>query len=261
MFIRRLPDLLLLSLILSFVPCDAGGHQQDERIAAPKDTADSRTFTVVYQYLQKQADRQAAQRRGRQVSIILLQRERWQQLPDCPVMPDIRLSELTAGGRVSIFLVCPVIDEVTDEVAKGWKQRLSAQIDFVVPVLVVGRDLARGEVPGHLHAEERAFSSVRQGLFHHPRELDGYVTVRPVRAGTIMTADLVKKAVVVRRGTPVTIIASSDTVTLTTSGIAADNGRIGDIIPIKKDNGRVIRCQVMNAREVRPAATGGNHSP
>ena len=70
----------------------------------------------------------------------------------------------------------------------------------------------------------------------------------------MINQDLLKKAGVLRRGQPVSIVVQSDTVLLSTTGTTLENGYINDIIRVQKDNGRTIKCRVLNEGEVRPIA-------
>ena len=214
---------------------------------------DSVTATHAYQRLQQHVDKFAEGYDGSALQIELLQPDVWDRLPQCPSPPQIRFSDINALGRISLTVVC------ASDGARGWKRRLAAKIDFLMPVYVTTVDLKKGEPLAGLNSVRRAFSSLGSSTLSRsfmkrsdPIAFTDYIALRPIKTGTVITADLVKKPFVVQKGSTVTIVASSNAVMITTSGMAQGSGRMGDIIQVKKDNGRVIPCQVINAREVRP---------
>jgi len=179
---------------------------------------------------------------GREPRVQLLQLERWQRLPSCATGVEVGLSAMSHNGKLPLVVSCPDSD--------NWQHRLNVKVDFTLPVLVAARDVSRGERLSQLRTDDVAFTSVKPGFLQAADKLDGYVASRKIIAGTVINEDLVKKAGVLRRGQPVTIVAQSDTVLLRTTGVAMENGRVNDIIRIQKDNGRTIRCRVINEGEV-----------
>ncbi len=77
---------------------------------------------------------------SRNPRVVLLHKERWQQLPDCSTTPDIHFSAMAQNGKLPLLVSCP------DHDGASWKQRLAARVDFDVSVLMAGRDINRGDV-------------------------------------------------------------------------------------------------------------------
>lgn len=188
----------------------------------------------------------AEQLNGREPRVQPLQPERWLRLPACDSQPQVRLSAMSHSGRLPLVVSCPD--------SGNWQYRLSIKVDFTLPVLVAARDVNRGEPVIELRTDEVAFTSVKPGFLQETDKLNGYVASRKISAGTVINQDLLKKAGVLRRGQPVSIVVQSDTVLLSTTGTTLENGYINDIIRVQKDNGRTIKCRVLNEGEVRPIA-------
>lgn len=183
--------------------------------------------------------------------VVLLQQERWQQLPDCPAALNIRFSAMVQNGKLPLMVSCP------DNGSIAWKQRLAARMDFDVSVLLAVRNINRGESLSDLKmsglkTSKVRFSAMKPNAFQHTDNLSGYVATRKITTGSVITADMVKKVNAIRRGQPLTIVAQSKTVVLSTTGVAMESGHVGDIILVQKENGRSIKCRVMNEGEVRP---------
>ena len=186
----------------------------------------------------------AEQLSGREPHVKPLQPERWLRLPSCNTDPEVRLSAMSHSGKLPLVVSCPDNG--------NWQYRLSIKVDFTLPVLVAARDVNRGERVSQLRTDEVAFTSVKPGFLQETDKLNGYVASRKISAGTVINEDLLKKAGVLRRGQPVNIVVQSETVLLSTSGIAMENGYIDDVIRVQKENGRTIKCRVINEGEVRP---------
>ena len=181
---------------------------------------------------------------GREPRLQPLQPERWLRLPVCDAQPEVRLSAMSHGGKLPLVVSCPDNG--------NWQHRLSIKVDFTLPVLVAARDVNRGERVTEVRMNDVAFSSVKPGFLQATDRLTGYVASRKISAGMVINEDLLKKTGVLRRGQPVNIVVQADTVLLSTTGVAVENGHINDIIRVKKDNGRTIKCRVINEGEVRP---------
>ena len=186
----------------------------------------------------------AEQLSGREPQVKPLQPERWLRLPTCNTTPEVHLSAMPHSGKLPLQVSCPDNG--------NWQYRLSIKVDFTLPVLVAARDVNRGQRVSQLRTDEVAFTSVKPGFLQKADQLAGYVASRKISAGTVINEDLLKKAGVLRRGQPVNIVVQSDTVLLSTTGITMENGHIDDVIRVQKENGRTIKCRVINEGEVRP---------
>lgn len=190
---------------------------------------------------------------GSSPRVVLLHKERWQQLPYCPATPDIHFSAMAQNGKVPLLISCPESNGTVPE--QRWKQRLAVSVDFDVSVLLADRDINRGEAlsrPGlsGLKKSKVRFSSMKPNVFQD--NLSGYITTRKISAGSVITTDMVKRANAIRRGQHISIVVQSRNIELTTTGVAMESGHVGDIILVQKENGRPVKCRVINEGEVRP---------
>lgn len=186
----------------------------------------------------------AAQFNGRAPHVKPLQPERWLRMPTCHTGPEVHLSAMSHSGKLPLVVSCPDNG--------NWQYRLSIKVDFTLPVLIAARDVNRGERVSQLRTDDVAFSSVKPGFLQQTDQLAGYIASRKISAGTVINEDLLKKAGVLHRGQPVNIVVQSESVLLSTTGVALENGYINDVIRVKKENGRTIKCRVINEGEVRP---------
>lgn len=190
---------------------------------------------------------------GRNPQVVLLHKERWQQLPDCPVTPHIRFSAMAQNGKLPLLISCP--DHLGTFPDHRWKQRLAVRVDFDVSVLLADRDINRGGVlsgagqPG-LKTSKVRLSSLKPNVFQD--NPSGYIATRKISAGTVITTDMVKRANAIRRGQHLTIVVQSKNIELSTTGVAMESGHVGDVILVQKENGRLVKCRVINEGEVHP---------
>ena len=151
-------------------------------------------------------------------------------------------------GRPSLF-------SLTVETARG-----ARRVGSAVATVAVVADAVRARVPlGRGDSVTAADVELVRGpigvapLRRLPQaaEIDGAVAARPVAAGTVLTADLLKVVPSVRSGQQVRVRAVVGGIEAHGLGIASENGRLGAVIRVvNPDSRRTILSRVVGRGEV-----------
>ncbi|USE38263.1 flagellar basal body P-ring formation chaperone FlgA [Endozoicomonas sp. SCSIO W0465] len=248
----------MLSLLLGLLNIECIADDYSVTCTQTSPPSDQRVQGEILDQLCQHSISLAKRFKGSNPRVVLRHKERWQQLPYCPVALDIRFSAMAQNGKVPLLISCSEHDGTPEQ---RWKQRLAIGVDFDVAVLLADRDISRGEalsgtgLPGPtkspgLKKSKVPFSAMKPNVFQD--NVSGYITTRKISAGSVITTDMVKKASAIRRGQQVTIAVQLKNIELTTTGVAMENGYVGDIILVQKENGRPVKCRVINEDEVRP---------
>lgn len=214
----------------------------------------NKTGSEIYQQFYRQASEYMVLFAGKDLRVAINQPAQWQSIPVCSSPLDIRFSKVSNAGKLTASVVCHGKGNRED---LNWKQRLSVNIDFMISVVITPSYIKKGQVLNDLQRVLRPISTVDIGAVKTSssvKSYEGFISLRHINAGTVITADLVKKPNVVQKGAAVTVVASTSAIMVTTEGTAMDSGRIGDIIKVKKNNGRIISCEVVSEQEVRPVS-------
>lgn len=122
-----------------------------------------------------------------------------------------------------------------------------AELEALAPVAVAAMDLARG-----VEITERDINFVSMDLarLRNPafsaEELVGKVLRRTVRMGDVFDRNFVEEPSLVKRGEVVTIVARRGGMQLSATGVARDEGKLGDTIRIRNSvSQQEILCQVV----------------
>ncbi len=124
--------------------------------------------------------------------------------------------------------------EAADETAHRTTQRYSGYAIETVPVAVMLRPLARGEIVrgADVTIERRPKSEFREGA-PAATEPAGLAVRHPTRAGQpLRTSDLMRPEIV-QRNEPVTLVYEAPGLVLTVRGKAIDPGAEGDVISVR----------------------------
>jgi flagella basal body P-ring formation protein FlgA len=132
-------------------------------------------------------------------------------------------------GRVSLLLTLRVDGQMARTV------RVSAWVEVYRPVLCATRALARGHVlgPEDLRLSRRPLSRLRDQVLSSPEGVVGLALKRSVQAGQVMTDRMLTPPVIVRCGDRVTILAQSQSLTVTTPGKVKQDGSDGDYVRVE----------------------------
>ena len=172
-------------------------------------------------------------------------------LPEEILLPpgEVRVEPKTNPGGLSpgsLFLRLEIF-------ANGESYRLlpvTCRLRAEAEVLVAGRDLAKHTV---LTAADyrRELREVTGEEILTPPVPGAYRTVRPVRAGRILSARDLEPAPIVSKGSKVRIIARGRALFAAVDGLAQEDGGLGQEIAVKNiESGKVIRATVSGPGEV-----------
>ncbi len=160
------------------------------------------------------------------------------RFPKCPHLSFSLPGGQVTGGRVSVLARC------TDP---QWQLYLIAQVNSLVPVLVAshaleaGANLAKSDVLRVL----RPVQDLPPGAVRSESRVVGLNLKMSLAAGMPLTRSAVRLPDVVQQGDQITIVASGEGVRLSATGIAMENGSVGERILVKNaSSGRVLYATV-----------------
>ncbi|NPA94166.1 MAG: flagellar basal body P-ring formation protein FlgA, partial [Thermodesulfobacteria bacterium] len=133
------------------------------------------------------------------------------------------------------------------------KARVCAYVEVYKKVLCAKRGLVRGQLigPEDLSLVMMPISKLRGGFFDSPSRVVGLAAKRSIRPGQVIFASAVSKPVLVKRGSRVLIVASSNNLRITVPGIAQEKGAQGDFVRVKNiDSNRVVIARVKDSDTV-----------
>lgn len=142
-------------------------------------------------------------------------------------------------GRFSILIQC--------RQPKRWKIVLPIQVQVFQDIAVAKQFLARGTIvtQADIGYVRHNITRLSQGYFDSPEDLIGKEVKRSIRQGTYFKPNMIKEPLLVKRGSTVNIISTSNTLTVQASGVALQDGAKGEFISVKnKSSKRTIEGQV-----------------
>ena len=146
----------------------------------------------------------------------------------------------------------PIVFRVNGKIAD--RVLVMAKVKARVPVVVSSYPLRRGEVITRekVRVETRELTHVRAGLFTNINEVLGKRMKRTIGANVILHRGLIEIPPLIKRGTRITIMASSQGLIVTAPGQAKENGHLGEMIKvINLLSKRIIYGQVIDEKTVR----------
>ncbi len=132
----------------------------------------------------------------------------------------------------------------------GWAVTVSSQADAFLPVLVTAGMVDRGQVlaAADLKLQAQNIARAHHGFFTRPEQVIGQGARRRLRAGQLLTPQVLASAQLVRRGQQVRISASRDGIQASTPGEALANGQQGEVIKVRNlSSEKVIQARVIEA--------------
>jgi len=130
---------------------------------------------------------------------------------------------------------------------------VTAEISRWSRVAVATRDIGRGEPvrPGDLALERREGAGLPRCVLTDLGEAEGAVAVRPLRAWSAVACDDLGAPVVVRRGTPVLLVAERGALRVSAAGEARHDAARGErVAVVARGSGKVIVGRVHDASTV-----------
>lgn len=159
------------------------------------------------------------------------------RIKECSQKLEANLSGATINrSRVTIRLRCPD--------TPGWHIYLTARVAEKTKVIVASQSLPSGTLisQSHLVLQLKDKSKLRGYTFQDPSIIIGARTNRFISAGQVVTTQYVCS---VCEGDSVTIVAKVGGLQVKTTGIAKENGSLGDTITVlNRSSNRVIQAKV-----------------
>lgn len=142
------------------------------------------------------------------------------------------------GRRVGRKLRAAVrlLDKRGRRVGQAW---LSIEVDVRVPTVVAARRLSPGDVvrADDVRVEMLPPDRSRRGACGRADQVVGLAAQRSIRAGEPLTEQVLDRPVLVRRGAIVRASVRSGPLRVMSQGIAQEEGRFGDRILLKTEDG------------------------
>lgn len=149
-------------------------------------------------------------------------------------------SQALKPGRVLVQTQCPG--------TKPWKVYLPVTIKAYRPVVVSNTNIARGQVlrASDIILQEREVSHHKSFGLYRLEQAINQVAKRHIRSGSVLSPMHIAPPKIIKRGSKIDIIANSGRVSVSMSGTALSDGRIGDLIRVKNlSSNKVLRAKVI----------------
>ncbi|WP_262410537.1 flagellar basal body P-ring formation chaperone FlgA [Aquipseudomonas alcaligenes] len=119
--------------------------------------------------------------------------------------------------------------------APGWQLTVYSQATVFLPAVHASGILERGQTisAADLKLQPLNIAKAPRGFFTRPDQVAGMSAKRRIRAGQLLSPNLLSSALLVKRGQRVTIRASQDGIQASASGEALSNGQLGDVIRVR----------------------------
>ena len=134
------------------------------------------------------------------------------------------------------------------------RARACATVEVYKPVLCAARGLRKGQTisAGDLVKSTMPLSRLKTRYFQRPDNVIGMAARRSLRPGQVITADILTRPAVVKRGSRVMIVAESPAITVRVPGQVEEKGAVGDFVRVKNlGSRRVIIARVADRSTVK----------
>lgn len=168
------------------------------------------------------------------------------QAPACPSGFKIHHSQALKAGRNGIQVTCPDI--------KSWQLYLAVEIQQWQPIVVLSSALKRGESIGrhHIALKRQNTANLAKDYFTQKQDVLGQISKRSLKAGTILSSDMMNLPILVKKREHVTLISKTRSLRVEMKGQALKSGRMGDIIPVRNlKSKKVLQARVIAAGQVQ----------
>lgn len=168
-------------------------------------------------------------------------------LPECGQSLQVSMAPGTKlKGNTSLAVSCASPQQ--------WKIHVAAHIDGQVNVLIARYPIPRGTVIQNESLEfvPRRYSQLNYGYYGSAKLLANMEAKRNIKAGQVVTPNLVRAQKMVLRGEHITIIAQNGGLNLRVKGKALMDGQMGQMIKVKNLNSKkLIYARVISAGMVK----------
>jgi flagella basal body P-ring formation protein FlgA len=137
--------------------------------------------------------------------------------------------------------------------AATWSIYVPIALKIYREVVIAKQPLQRGSQIdlAQVQLKEMDVAMLHSQYFTSTSALQGKQVKRPVREGTVISADFIEEPIAVRRGDSITIVANSGGLTVKMQGTALGDGRLGEQISVRNQSSeRVIKATVRGQGEV-----------
>lgn len=141
-----------------------------------------------------------------------------------------------------------------NEPTSHWTLYVPIKITVLKNVFVAKQMLMKGTPirAQDIYQTELDVQKLRQGYFTKQRELLGLVCKQSIAPDSPITPYNIELAKLIFKGEQVSILASQENLSISMSGIALDNGALGDRIKVKNlSSKRIIETQVLAKKQVQ----------
>ncbi|WP_221800384.1 flagellar basal body P-ring formation chaperone FlgA [Oceanobacter mangrovi] len=166
------------------------------------------------------------------------------QLPNCNQTLQFSPSRALQPGRNGVTISCA---------SPWWQQFVAVQLHVYETVAILTQAVNSGDVvdPSSIHFGKQDLGELSQGYIASPQQLQQQEYRRNLRAGTVLSPDMLRAAEVIQRGELVRIRLERGSIRIETRGEALSDGRIGETIRVRNlKSGKIISASVDQAGEV-----------
>ena len=118
--------------------------------------------------------------------------------------------------------------------SSNWSLYVPVKVQIIAPILITTKTLGRKQIiqSEDLKLIEMDVNRLTQGYFDDPNEVVGKMTRYNLQAGLPIERRHLMEPLIIRKGDVVTITAHTDQLTVSTKGVALQNGSRGDLIRV-----------------------------
>jgi flagella basal body P-ring formation protein FlgA len=149
-------------------------------------------------------------------------------LPACESLPSVESrTPQRRFGRLSLAIACPG--------PQAWTLFVAAQLSVYREVAVAQRPIPRGSYvsPDQIQIQEQDVTQATQGYYTQIKDLIGALATRSIAAGRVITPGSISPPRIVNRGERVTIMASSDTLSIKATGVSLADAAFGELVQVR----------------------------
>lgn len=157
------------------------------------------------------------------------------RLAACPVVPETFSAPGSGLSAVaSVGVRCPA--------APGWSLYVPVEVEVLVDVVVLAAPAATGQTltATDLRLEPATVARLGGGYLTRIDDAEGRVLKRPVRPGTVLTAALLARPTLVRRGQRVELLAGGTALAVRTEGEALSDAAEGERVRVRNVRSRTV---------------------
>lgn len=164
------------------------------------------------------------------------------QLPACHSSWQLSLTKPLQAGRNGLEIVCQT---------PFWRQNLAVALHSYRPVAVLAQAVLSDQslTLDDVNFIEHDIGSLSKGFIASEQELIGQITRRALRAGTVLSHDMLNAPLLVSRGDLINIRIQRPGLQIEMKGIALEQGRAGDRIRVRNERSQ----KIINARVIDQA--------